>query len=105
MLEETRRQIEKLRASAWLDAELREKLVTNPRKCLQDAGIILGSLVVVVVTCAGQAEAIPIEEKLGRELRAGEEICEILISPEPPSLKDGNVNDGMFSQRTTGSCC
>ena len=104
-----RKVINRLVAKAWTDSEYRRRLINEPRKCLQEAGIALGGLVVVVVSVVGQADAATatVEQRLGRELREDETVCEIVIPPRPDDLNSESIKpeSSFLPQRATGSCC
>lgn len=100
-----RKIIDRLIAKAWGDPEYFRRLVAEPRKCLREAGVVLGSLVVVLVSVAGQAEASTVEQKLGRGLREDETVYEIVIPEKPAELSDMDFAKLKPTQRATTCSC
>ena len=82
----------KLVAKAWTDKTLYDRLLADPNHVLQEAGVILGGIaVVVVVFGTGQeATAATLEQKLKSGVRA---VIEIVLPPKPADLMDENFGE------------
>lgn len=93
LLTKLERTASKLVARAWTDLAFRERFVKNPKAVLQEAGVLLGSLIVVVVITGQDAHA----AQLARKIPENHTIYEVVLPPPPGDLQeepfDAEVNN------------
>ena len=76
--------VSKLVAKAWTDSGFRQRFAKDPHTVLQEAGVLLSSLIVVVVVTGKDANAAQLERKIPE----GSIVYEVVLSPHPEDLKD-----------------
>ena len=88
MLARLDKAVSKFVAKAWNDSAFRQRFVKDPHAVLREAGILLGSLIVVVVITGHDADT----AQLKRKIPAGSTVYEVLLSPRPEDLQDETFN-------------
>ena len=88
LLTNLERTASKLVAKAWTDVAFRERFVKNPKAVLQEAGILLGSLIVVVVITGQDAHA----AQLARKIPENYTVYEVMLPPPPDDLQEAPVD-------------
>jgi len=86
------RMISKVVAKAWMDGALYQRLLTEPKRVLREAGVVLGSLAVVVVVMSTGQEASAATLKHRSEFKQ-ETVLEIVLPPEPQPLSEESLTE------------
>ena len=80
--------ISKVVAKAWMDGGLYQRLLADPKRVLQDAGVFLGGIAVVVVVLGVTAATLKQESDLHEQ----NAIVEVVLPPKPMDMAEENCN-------------
>lgn len=86
------RTISKVVAKAWMDRALYQHLLTDPKRVLQDAGVVLGGIAVVVVVLGMGQEAAAATLKQESDLHEQNAIVEVVLPPKPMDMAEESFN-------------